>query len=95
MLLLIDDLPGAQVSASTQLVHTDFESGVFSFAGATLRLREVMTDQLHRRSRHALPEFKVRDGWSLVVEGFDADHERVDEALVAWPTVTSARAVLL
>ena len=59
------------------------ELDVISFVGASSRLlRQVLIDQLTRRRRHALPELNVRDGWSLVVEGFDADHERVDEALV-------------
>ena len=59
------------------------ELDVISFVGASSRLlRQVLIDQLTRRRRHALPEPNVRDGWSLVVEGFDADHERVDEALV-------------
>jgi trehalose/maltose hydrolase-like predicted phosphorylase len=57
--------------------------GVISLPGGSARLRQVMTDQRRRRRQRALPEATAKAGWSLVVDGFDATHERVHEALLA------------
>jgi len=57
-------------------------SGTVVLAGGTARLRQLLTDQLRRRRRRALPDATIRAGWSLVVEGFDLENERVHEALL-------------
>jgi trehalose/maltose hydrolase-like predicted phosphorylase len=56
--------------------------GVASLTGGLARLRPVLDDQQRRRRQRSLPEPTTRSGWSLDVEGFDATHERVHEALL-------------
>ncbi len=57
-------------------------SGVFTLSGGSARLRSLRADQLRRRRQRALPAVTGRGGWSLFVEGFNAGHERVHEALL-------------
>ncbi len=49
--------------------------------GGTARLHGLLADQLRRRRRHALPEAVAQPGWSLELEGLDAETQRVAEAL--------------
>lgn len=46
-------------------------------------LDALLYDQLERRHRRALPEPTFQPGWAIVVEGFDAEMQRVHEALLA------------
>ena len=57
-------------------------SGMVVLTGGTTRLHQLLADQLRRRRRRALPEASARAGWSLVVEGFDVENERVHEAIL-------------
>ncbi|HMK62259.1 MAG TPA: hypothetical protein VK386_01460, partial [Acidimicrobiales bacterium] len=57
-------------------------AGMVVLTGGAARLRQLLADQLRRRRRRALPEATSRPGWSLVVEGFDIEHQRVHEALL-------------
>jgi len=43
---------------------------------------DVLLDQLRRRSQGALPEPTTEDGWSVNVEGFDVETQRVHESLL-------------
>jgi len=57
-------------------------SGMVALTGGTARLHQLLATQLRRRHQRALPEAATRSGWSLVVEGFDIEHQRVHEALL-------------
>ncbi len=57
-------------------------AGVVMLTGGAARLRQVLADQLRRRAGRALPAAPSQAGWSLVVEGFDTESERVHEALL-------------
>jgi len=57
-------------------------AGMVVLTGGTARLRQLLTDQLRRRRQRALPEAVTRAGWSLAIEGFDIEHQRVHEALL-------------
>ena len=95
VMLLVDALPGAArelqavlhelVDVTVVVVNVSdaaLPPGVFRLPGGSARLRSVLADQLRRRRQHALPVATTRTGWSLVVEGFDPERERVDEALL-------------
>jgi trehalose/maltose hydrolase-like predicted phosphorylase len=62
--------------------HATPPSGVFTLSGGSARLRSFVADQLRRRRQRALPAVTQRNGWSLIVDGFHAGHERVHEALL-------------
>ena len=94
VLLLIDGLSGLThrsasvlgADVTTLQFNAGREStpaGVVSVTGGSARLRQVLADQLRRRRRRSLPEVVARSGWSIVVKGFDVEHERVNEALLA------------
>ena len=57
-------------------------SGMILLTGGRARLRQLLADQLRRRRQRALPEVITQAGWSLAVEGFDVEHQRVHEALL-------------
>jgi len=57
-------------------------SGMVVLTGGMARLRQLLADQLRRRRQQALPEATTSSGWSLAVDGFDVEHERVHEALL-------------
>ncbi|MGO8872940.1 MAG: glycosyl hydrolase family 65 protein [Acidimicrobiales bacterium] len=57
-------------------------SGMVALPGGTARLHQLLADQLRRR-RRALPEATTQAGWSLVIEGFDLENQRVHEALLS------------
>ena len=72
-------------AATVVLVNGDRgspRSGMVALTGGTARLRQLLADQLRRRRQRALPEATTQSGWSLVVEGFDVEHQRVHEALL-------------
>ena len=55
-------------------------TGVVHLAGGPSRFLELLHDQLRRRAD--LPRVVVQDGWSFVVDGFDPDAGRSNEALL-------------
>jgi trehalose/maltose hydrolase-like predicted phosphorylase len=55
---------------------------VVSVAAESADLHQFLADQLRRRRQRDLPEAFTRAGWSLVVNGFDVQRERVQEALL-------------
>ena len=46
-------------------------SGMVALTGGSARLHQLLTDQLRRRRRRALPEPITQAGWFLDVQGFD------------------------
>ncbi len=58
-------------------------AGVLVLGGGTRRLRALLADQLLRRRRGDVPQIDGDPAWTLVVEGFDAQSERVKESLLA------------
>jgi trehalose/maltose hydrolase-like predicted phosphorylase len=54
--------------------------GIVLLAGGPGRFLELLLDQVRRRSD--LPRVVEQDGWSLVVDGFDPDAGRSNEALL-------------
>jgi len=93
VLLLIDRLPGVthgSVSprvpdATAILFSNDGASrpgGAVSLTAGSARLHQLLADQLRRRRQGSLPEPPARAGWAVVINGFDAQHERVHEALL-------------
>ena len=57
-------------------------SGMLALTGGASRLHQLLADQLRRRRRRSLPEATTRAGWTLDIEGFDIETERVHEALL-------------
>ena len=57
--------------------------GMVALSGGSARLQQLLTDQLRRRRRGALPDFSTQASWSLVIEGFDAKTQQVHEALLS------------
>jgi trehalose/maltose hydrolase-like predicted phosphorylase len=55
-------------------------AGVEHLPGGPPRFLELLSDQVRRRED--LPSVVVRDGWSLVVDAFDPDAGRADDALL-------------
>jgi len=55
-------------------------AGVVHLAGGPARFLELLRDQLERRSE--LPAVVVRDGWAFVVDAFDPEAGRSNEALL-------------
>ena len=78
---LVPDL--GDVTASLVARGLTAPIGTASFVGRPLYMHRVLRYQLRCRRRRALPEATTRSGWSLVVDGFEATHERVQEALLA------------
>jgi len=71
-------------SATVVLVNGDRgspRSGMVVLTGGSSRLRQILADQLRRRRQRTLPEATTQAGWTLIVEGFDIEHQRVHEAL--------------
>ena len=56
-------------------------SGMIALSGGSARLHQLLADQLRRRRRRALPDSRAQAGWSLVMEGFDAETQHVHDAL--------------
>ena len=57
-------------------------TGMLALTGGEARIHQLLTDQLRRRNRRSLPEVATRTGWTVCVDGFDLERERVDEALL-------------
>ncbi len=56
-------------------------SGVVALTGGMARLHQLLADQLRRRRQRALPAVTTQASWSVALEGFDFEQERVHEAL--------------
>jgi trehalose/maltose hydrolase-like predicted phosphorylase len=50
--------------------------------GRRADLHQILAQQQRFRRNRSLPEATSTSGWSLVVDGFDTTHERVQEALI-------------
>jgi trehalose/maltose hydrolase-like predicted phosphorylase len=55
---------------------------VLSLHGGPQLFVAVLKDQLERRLRGDVPELDMAEGWTILVEGLDPAHERVDESLL-------------
>jgi len=80
-LLQSETLPDL-ISAPADAHRLSPPAGVLSVAGGSARLRRILADQLLRRRRGSLPDLGNLPGWSVVVDGVDAQYERVHEALL-------------
>ncbi len=58
-------------------------TGMVALTGGAARIHQLLADQLRRRRRRSLPEVTNREGWTIGIEGFDLEHERVHEALLS------------
>lgn len=68
------------VTFSVGIEPNGVPANVVHLAGGPDRFLEVLRDQLQRRSE--LPAVVARDGWALVVDAFDPDAGRSNEALL-------------
>ncbi len=57
-------------------------TGLVALSGGEARIHQLLADQLRRRTRRSLPEVATRAGWTVCVDGFDLERERVHEALL-------------
>jgi hypothetical protein len=80
-LLLLQEAPRV-TAVSVGIEPTGVPAGVYALGGGPERFLELLADQLERRRRWAVPELDEDPGWTLVVEGFDRDLERVHETLL-------------
>jgi trehalose/maltose hydrolase-like predicted phosphorylase len=58
------------------------QTGMVALMGGEARIHQLLADQLRRRTRRCLPEVATRHGWTVCVDGFDLERERVHEALL-------------
>jgi len=58
-------------------------TGMLALTGGAARIHQLLADQLRRRRRRSLPEATPRAGWTVCIEGFDLENERVHEALLS------------
>jgi trehalose/maltose hydrolase-like predicted phosphorylase len=57
-------------------------AGLVALSGGEARIHQLLADQLRRRTRRSLPEVATRAGWTVCIDGFDLERERVHEALL-------------
>jgi trehalose/maltose hydrolase-like predicted phosphorylase len=57
-------------------------AGMLTLNGGEARIHQLFASQLRRRNRRSLPEVIDREGWTVCVDGFDPEKERVHEALL-------------
>jgi trehalose/maltose hydrolase-like predicted phosphorylase len=78
-------LPGdgsQTVAISVGAEPTGVPPGVVNLGGGPKRFVGVLEDQLARRRRGDMPELGGEPGWTLAIEGFDLELERVHESLL-------------
>jgi len=57
-------------------------TGLIALSGGEARIHQLLADQLRHRARRSLPEVTTRVGWTVCIDGFDPERERVHEALL-------------
>jgi trehalose/maltose hydrolase-like predicted phosphorylase len=62
--------------------------GILALGGGPARFLEILEDQLERRRRGDVPDVEDNPAWTVTVEGFDEELERVHESLL---TVSDGR----
>jgi trehalose/maltose hydrolase-like predicted phosphorylase len=95
VLVVVGGTPGPDRLAEVQRLaapacvtcETDIRGGLSPAVGTLARdggaLQHLLEDQLARRLRGDLPEVRPEPGWGFEVVAFDAETERVSEALLA------------
>src|SRR5581483_3495200 len=81
-LLLLPDVTRV-TAASVGAEPTGTPAEVLHLGGGPERFVELLEDQLERRRRGDLPELDPDPAWTIAVEGFDPQLERVHETLLA------------
>ncbi len=77
--MIIADAAGSVV-CSVGVEPNGVPDGVVHLGGGPARFQQVLGSQLHRRGD--VPDAVVQDGWSFVVDAFDPDAGRSNEALL-------------
>ncbi len=80
-LLLVPESAGA-VALSVGAEPTGVPSGVIHVRGGPTTFLAVLEDQLTRRGSGAVPDVGRDEGWTIAIDGFDPELERVYEALL-------------
>jgi trehalose/maltose hydrolase-like predicted phosphorylase len=80
LLLVPDAMRATAVSVGAE--PTGVPAGVIALGGGPERFLELLTDQLERRRRGAVPEVDVEPGWLFEIEGIDPTLERVHESML-------------